>query len=225
MISDVPDDDPSVIGSGLLHRSPGSSRLPRALPDEIADVLARCPDRGRVAVPRVAARIVASNRHAKAAARERARSRGCRVVRAGRGRFAGDAVALGRGFARRIAAAAPGTLWIWGGESTVTLPANPGRGGRNQQLALAAAVAMAGGTGLTLLAAGTDGIDGASEDAGGIVDDTTCARGTEAGLDALEFLARADSGAYLEECGDLLHTGPTGTNVGDLVLGLKEATR
>ena len=223
MISDVPDDDPAVIGSGLLHRSPGRPSLPRSLPDDVAEVLACCPARGHVAVPRVPARIVASNRHARAAARECARGRGCRVVRAGRGQFAGDAVALGREFARRIAAAAPGTLWVWGGESTVALPANPGRGGRNQQLALAAALAMTGGTGLTLLAAGTDGIDGASEDAGAIVDDATCARGTEAGLDALEFLSRADSGAYLEECGDLLHTGPTGTNVGDLVLGLRDA--
>jgi hydroxypyruvate reductase len=145
-------------------------------------------------------------------------------VRAGRGEFAGEAVALGRSFARRIAAAAPGTMWIWGGESTVTLPESAGRGGRNQQLALAAAVAMSGKTGLTLLAAGTDGIDGASDDAGAIVDGTTCARGAEAGLDALQFLSRADSGTYLEECGDLLHTGPTGTNVGDLVLGIRQAS-
>lgn len=225
MISDVPDDDPAVIGSGLLHRSRGRSSLPRSLPDDVADVLARCPERARVAAPRVPARIVASNRHAKRAAGERARGQGCGAVHAGRGEFAGDAVALGRGFARRIAAAGPGNIWIWGGESTVTLPASPGRGGRNQQLALAAAVEMAGKTGLTLLAAGTDGIDGASDDAGAIVDDATCARGEQAGLDALEFLSRADSGSYLEECGDLLYTGPTGTNVGDLVLGLREATR
>jgi glycerate 2-kinase len=224
MMSDVPDDDPAVIGSGLLHRPRDRPLLPPSLPDEVRDVLARGHDHRRIATPRVPARIVASNRHAKAAARERARAQGCRIVHAGRGEFAGDAVVLGRSFARRIAAAAPGTMWIWGGESTVTLPACAGRGGRNQQLALAAAVAMEGKAGLTLLAAGTDGIDGASDDAGAIVDDTTCARGAEAGLDALEFLSRADSGAYLEECGDLLHTGPTGTNVGDLVLGVREAT-
>ena len=224
MISDVPGDDPTVIGSGLLHRRRGRSSLPRSLPADVADLLARCPDRARIVTPRMPARIVASNRHAKAAARERARGQGCRAVRAGRGEFAGEAVALGRSFARRIATAAPGTMWIWGGESTVTLPESAGRGGRNQQLALAAAVAMAGKTGLTLLAAGTDGIDGASDDAGAIVDDRTCARGAEAGLDALQFLSRADSGTYLEECGDLLHTGPTGTNVGDLVLGIREAS-
>jgi len=225
MISDVPGDDPAVIGSGLLDRSHGGKALPRPLPVEVAEVLARCSEPRRGAAPRVPARIVASNRHARGAARHRARSCGRFAVRAGRGEFAGDATGLGRTFARRIAAAAPGTVWVWGGESTVILPANPGRGGRNQQLALAAALALAGEEGVTLLAAGTDGIDGGSDDAGAIVDDSTCARGADAGLDALEHLLRADSGSFLEECGDLLHTGPTGTNVGDLVFGLKDAAR
>lgn len=222
MISDVPGDDPAVIGSGLLHRSRGGNALPGPLPAEVADVLARCPEPERAAAAPVATRIVASNRHARAAARHRARGCGRLRVRAGRGEFAGDATTLGRSFARRIAAAAPGTVWIWGGESTVILPANPGRGGRNQQLALAAALALARKQGVTLLAAGTDGIDGASDDAGAIVDDSTCARGAEAGLDAPEHLLRADSGRFLEACGDLLHTGPTGTNVGDLVLGVRD---
>ena len=225
MISDVPGDDPAVIGSGLLHRSRGRNTLPRTLPVEVADVLARCPDPERGAAPMIAARIVASNRHARAAARHRARTCGRLAVRTGRGEFAGDAADLGRRFARRVAAASSGTLWVWGGESTVVLPASPGRGGRSQQLALAAALEMAGEPGVTLLAAGTDGIDGSSGDAGAIVDDSTCARGAEAGLDAPSHLLRADSGTFLEECGDLLHTGPTNTNVGDLVLGLKEVAR
>jgi hydroxypyruvate reductase len=225
MISDVPGDDPALIGSGLLHRSRGGNRLPRALPVEVADLLARCPGREGQAPPRVGSRIVAANRHARLAACHRARSCGCVAARSGRGEFSGNAADLGRIFARRIAAAAPGPFWTWGGESTVILPPDPGRGGRNQQLALAAALAMAGETGLTLLAAGTDGIDGGSDDAGAIVDDSTCARGTAAGLDGPEHLLRADSGTYLEECGDLLHTGPTDTNVGDLILGLKDATR
>jgi len=225
MISDVPGDDPAVIGSGLLHRSRGGNRLPRSLPVEVADVLARCPGSQRRAPPRVASHIVAANRHARVAARHHAQSCGRLAVRSGRGEFSGNAADLGRTFARRIAAAAPGTFWIWGGESTVILPPDPGRGGRNQQLALAAALAMAGETGLTLLAAGTDGIDGSSADAGAIVDDSTCARGAAAGLDGPGHLLRADSGTYLEECGDLLHTGPTDTNVGDLVLALKDATR
>jgi hydroxypyruvate reductase len=118
-----------------------------------------------------------------------------------------------------------GTVCVWGGESTVALPSQPGRGGRNQHLALAAAIELAGSEAISLLAAGTDGIDGASDDAGAVVDGATCGRGSEAGLDAREHLLQADSGTFLEECGDLLHTGPTGTNVGDLVIGRKEGAR
>jgi glycerate 2-kinase len=224
MISDVPGDDPAVIGSGLLH--PGRAgriarHAPPAMPALVADVLARCPARRTVEVPsaRVPYRIVASNRQARAAARRCAARQG-HTVRSGRGSYSGDAARLGRDFARRVAASAAGTLWVWGGESTVALPAEPGRGGRNQHLALAAAVAIDGIAGLTLLAAGTDGTDGGSDDAGAVVDDMTCGRGAELGLDAGDHLRRADSGTYLEQCGDLLHTGPTHTNVGDLVLGL-----
>jgi hydroxypyruvate reductase len=101
------------------------------------------------------------------------------------------------------------------------LPRRTGRGGRNQHLALAAARLLVVHDDLTLLAAGTDGTDGPTSDAGAIVDSTTVERGTLAGLDADDCLARADSGRFLEAAGDLLHTGPTGTNVGDLVLGLK----
>jgi len=72
-----------------------------------------------------------------------------------------------------------------------------------------------------LLAAGTDGSDGVTEDAGALVDADTCARITLAELDPDDCLARADSATALAASGDLLHTGPTGTNVGDLVIGLK----
>jgi len=72
-------------------------------------------------------------------------------------------------------------------------------------------------------AAGTDGTDGNTTDAGAIVDGTTVARGAALELDAAAALAAADSGSFLEASGDLLHTGPTGTNVGDVVLGLRRA--
>jgi hydroxypyruvate reductase len=222
-VSDVAGDDPAVIGSGLLHRSRRASP-PRGLPGELREILARCPQHGPSAVPAVPYRIVASNRHARAAARGQARARG-RAVRAGRGEFSGEAARLGHGFAGRLARSAPGTVWVWGGESTVALPEGAGRGGRSQQLALAAAIAMRGSSGLALLAAGTDGVDGASDDAGAIVDGGSCLRGADAGLDACEHLRRADSGTFLEQSGDLLYTGPTQTNVGDLVLGSRDAVR
>jgi hydroxypyruvate reductase len=104
----------------------------------------------------------------------------------------------------------------------VRLPPTPGRGGRNQHLALAAALELerSGVAGACLLAAGTDGIDGASPDAGAVVDAGTCARARDGGFDPRVSLARADSGSLLEASGDLLHTGATLTNVGDLVLAL-----
>ncbi len=112
-------------------------------------------------------------------------------------------------------------VYVWGGESTVTLPENPGRGGRNQHLALAAARVIAGHENLMLLVAGTDGTDGVTSDAGALVDGETCSRVALAELDVQEALQRADSGTALQAAGDLISTGPTGTNVGDIVIGLK----
>ena len=192
-ISDVPGDDPSVIGSGLM----GPAR------------------RGDDGVERT---IVASIGSAVEAVRTAAVARGLRVSPAGP-RFDADAVRLAIRFAHELHLN-PGQVCVWGGESTLELPAAPGRGGRNQHLALAAARLIAGQSDLALLAAGTDGTDGPTEDAGGLVDGETVARISLGGLDADRCLARADSNAALAAAGDLVHTGPTGTNVGDLVIGL-----
>jgi hydroxypyruvate reductase len=111
--------------------------------------------------------------------------------------------------------AAPSGLHLWGGEPTVVLPPNPGSGGRNQALAAMIAREIAGSTGITVLVAGTDGTDGPTDAAGAIVDGSTW---TDAGIDALR---RADTGPWLDARGALLRTGPTGTNVMDLVIALK----
>jgi glycerate-2-kinase len=105
---------------------------------------------------------------------------------------------------------------VYAGETTVTVTGD-GVGGRNQEAALAAAMAIEG-TGVTFLAAGTDGIDGPTEAAGAIVDGTTTHRGAALGLDAHAYLARNDANTYLGAVGDLIVTGPTGTNVADLWL-------
>jgi hydroxypyruvate reductase len=191
-ISDVPDDDTGVIGSGLLAAR---------------------------SVDRVERHIVASLAQALAAVEAEAGRRGLAVTREPT-RLFGEAAEQGARLADRLIAG-PAGLLLAGGETTVTLPPNPGRGGRNQQLALAAALRLAGRTDTTLLACGTDGIDGASCDAGAVVDGGSCARIQDAGLDPQRQLAQADVGTALEAAGDLVHTGPTGTNVCDIVMGLK----
>jgi hydroxypyruvate reductase len=141
-------------------------------------------------------------------------------VRKAASRFDDDAARLAVRFAHELHLNSA-QVCVWGGESTVQLPPNPGRGGRNQHLALAAARLLAGQPMMMLLAAGTDGTDGVTDDAGALVDSETCARLTLAGIDADDCMRRADSGTALAASGDLVHTGPTGTNVGDLVIGLK----
>jgi hydroxypyruvate reductase len=104
---------------------------------------------------------------------------------------------------------------ISGGETTVTIRGD-GLGGRNQEFALAAAVEIDGLDGVIILSAGTDGTDGPTDAAGGIVDASTVQRGRARGLDATAFLARNDSYHFLKTTDDLLITGPTFTNVMDL---------
>jgi glycerate-2-kinase len=104
-----------------------------------------------------------------------------------------------------------------GGETTVTLRGG-GRGGRSQELALAAALCLAGDPAAALLAAGSDGSDGPTDAAGAFVDGGTVERAREAGLDAKAALDANDSYPFFEREGGLLRTGPTGTNVRDLVV-------
>lgn len=106
-----------------------------------------------------------------------------------------------------------------GGETTVTMRGN-GLGGRNQELALAAAFGMEGEEGMLVAAAGTDGRDGPTDAAGAIVDGGTLARGRADELDPTAFLHANDSYRFLSATGDLLKTGLSGTNVNDLVLTL-----
>ncbi len=218
-ISDVPGDDPNVIGSGLVGE-PTVEVLPSSLPAWLGALLAKASVVNPVVQSsRISRRVIATLDDALAAAEQEGRALGYATGRAPR-RFDGDAIELATGFCHELEVG-PAGLRIWGGESTVRLPAKPGRGGRNQHLALAAARLLVSHDELTLLAAGTDGTDGPTSDAGAIVDSETVERGTLSGLDADDCLARADSGAFLEASGDLVHSGPTGTNVGDLVLGIK----
>ena len=223
-ISDVPGDDPAVIGSGLLVPAPGLEAAVAAL--ALPPWVRAWVDRGLLGRasptrPGPPIELVATLALAKAAAADAARAAGLPVL-VHPELLVGDAAERGRDLARQVRDGPPG-LQVWGGETTVRLPARPGRGGRNQHLALAAAAELAGRRDCLLLAAGTDGSDGAGADAdaGALVDGGTLARAAPDGFDAADCLRRADSGRLLAAAGDLIHTGPTGTNVMDLVLGLR----
>jgi hydroxypyruvate reductase len=189
------------------------SDVPRNDPEVLAS--------GLLAAPGIVPRIVGSLDDALDAAVRGAAMRGLRVLQRP-ARLAGDAEAAAREVCHELAIG-DADLLACGGETVVRLPAQPGRGGRCQHLALAAARAIEGHDAYVLLAAGTDGRDGASEDAGAMVDGATCDRARDAGLDPGEALEAADSGRLLEATGDLIHTGLTGTNVGDVVLALRLA--
>ncbi len=134
---------------------------------------------------------------------------------------AGEVAKLVAALAKQVRAsgqpiATPACL-ILGGETTVTLGANPGRGGRNQALALQAAVILQDIPGITIVSLATDGSDGPTDSAGGMTDGATVQRGRAQNLNAAEYLRRHDAYPFLQATNDLLITGPTQTNVNDLI--------
>ena len=239
-ISDVPGDDPKVIGSGMLvaHSCEDLAVDGLDLPPWLVEMSRRAPPLAgeaatvRASPGRIRTEVIARPAAARAAAASVCRAAGIDVVEHP-DLLEGDAIETGRRIGREIAEAKP-VVHVWASETTVVLPANPGRGGRCQSLALAAAVEIGGcaggppftarageGAGACVLAAGTDGTDGPGEDAGALVDAGTIARGVAAGLDPERSLRAADAGTFLEASGDLVRTGPTGTNVMDLVIAMK----
>lgn len=191
LMSDVPGDDPAVIGSGLLFPAPHDT---------------------------FDWQIVASNRQMLEAMAAAAPAD--LPVHLMPDFIEGDAEVMAQWCVEQLQASAPG-LYLWGAETTVQLPLNPGRGGRNQQLALAAALCLNPDADIYLLVAGTDGSDGVTADTGALVDNGTISRGKSQNLDPWACLRAADAGTFLEASGDLIHTGPTGTNVMDVIIGLK----
>ncbi|MEW6227037.1 MAG: glycerate kinase [Bacillota bacterium] len=181
------------------------------------------PKPGDPAFTNVANVIVASNAIAVEAAAREAAARGYRPLVLS-SFVQGEAREVGRVFAaiaREICASGrpierPACI-VAGGETTVTLKGN-GAGGRSQELALAAAIDMDGLEEAILLAAGTDGTDGPTDAAGAIVDGKTLSKARQAGLSARSYLANNDSYHFFKRLGCLVMTGPTRTNVMDVVL-------
>jgi hydroxypyruvate reductase len=135
----------------------------------------------------------------------------------------GEASVRGREIAAAAEESGTPSAVVFGGETTVTVRGS-GRGGRNQEVALAAAIEIEGHEGLVLLAGGTDGVDGGSENAGAVVDGSTAIKLRRSGIDPQTILDNNDSGTALEAVGDAFRTGPTGTNVCDLTLVLSAPT-
>lgn len=253
-ISDVIGDDLGSIGSGPCVADPSSAAdvraalvsaglwqaTPAGLREHLEAVergaLPDTPKPGHPALATTSATIVASNRLALEAVVQRATQRGVEA-RLMDTALHGEAADVGRALATRLraydatkapAAQAGGlnkhAILVWGGETTVTLTADAGLGGRSQELALAAAEVLAADSadpgGVTLLAAGTDGRDGPTDAAGGYADATVWRAITAAGRDPARDLQTHHSHDALAAAGALFHTGMTGTNVMDLVLGL-----
>jgi glycerate 2-kinase len=242
-ISDVIGDSPAAIGSGPTVADPSTfqdcvaiveryglrAALPRAVIEHIergvAGLIAETPKemdsrfRGNDGY-----RIVASNRISIDAAARVARDRGCRVeiLTTEMQGHTHDAAHRFAAELRQAASArtdgAPLVL-LAGGETTLPVRGT-GRGGRNQEFALVAALDLQGVDNVALLSAGTDGTDGPTDAAGAFADGSTVARARARGLDANDFLRRQDSFTLLQALGDLHRTGPTGTNVMDLAIGL-----
>jgi len=218
ILSDVIGDDIRAIASGPTAAPIGTSAEARKalearglweeLPQAVRDHLSAAQEPA-ARLPEARNRIIGSNAISLAAM-----GRAAPQARTAATPLTGD---VAEAASRIVAEApAPGT-YLWGGETTVVLKGE-GRGGRNQELALRVALEArrAGWRGFTFLSGGTDGRDGPTEAAGGLVDDGTLGRIAAAGEDAEALLARNDSNAALAAAGDLLVTGATGTNVADL---------
>lgn len=216
LISDVPSDDKRVIGSGLLFPS-SNHHIPATLPKHWRDKLATAS----VIQPSAffTSAIIASNRQAQRAAVKKAQQLGYQV-KCNEAILEGDAVLIAQQCVQTLRDNR-GKLHIWGAETTVRLPTVTGKGGRNQQFALAAAIEMAnkGDINMLLLAAGTDGSDGVTTDAGGFVSEHTVLWGEKKGLNAVRELQNANANAFLYASNALITTGVTGTNVMDLIIG------
>ena len=227
LVSDVPGDTIEDIGSGLLipptkRAGVESLELPQWLRD-LQQLSCEPPAETDPVWDTIDSRIVASNQMACAAASRCAAQLGI-PVHLNNGLLTGDVDQMADSIAAHVtthADAGPG-LYIWGGETTVQLPNNPGRGGRNQQLAVQLAANLTDLQDWQLLSCGTDGSDGPTNDAGGLLSDQSFRKAKESGLDPQLYLQAADTGTFLENSGTLVTTGPTGTNVMDIVLFLKQ---
>jgi glycerate-2-kinase len=242
ILSDVRGNDPATIGSGLtsldlstycearnvLKRLQIWGRTPERIRDHLdrgaAGKIAQTPKAGDQILARVTNAIVGDNRTALEAALRAASETGYQVQTGPE--LDGDAEAWGVKIAGELHAMAGGLrrCVIGGGETTVIVQ-GPGRGGRAQQSALAIALQLdrlRSKGDIAVLVAGTDGVDGPTDAAGAFAFSDTVQRAKAAGFDAAESLKRNNAYALFDSIGDLFQCGPTGTNVADLMVALRD---
>ncbi len=222
----VPDESTYGDCLGIVERYDLVERLPKAVMEHfrggIEGVVQETPKKGDPVFSKVQNLIVGNNRECLLAAREKAISLGYNTLVLS-SQIEGEArevahvlAAIAKEIHQVGIPIAPPACILAGGETTVTIHGK-GKGGRNQELALACAIAIDGWEGISMFSAGTDGTDGPTDAAGAMVDGTTCGRAREAGLDPRAFLLENDSYSLFESLGDLLKTGPTRTNVMDIM--------
>lgn len=239
ILSDVIGDPLDVIASGptapdattvadardVLERCESQNEEPRFSLGTLASVLRETPKKGDPVFQHVQNVIVGSNRLAALAAVERARALGFDALLLGvyvegeAREVAKVAAALAKGIRAHGDPLSPPACLVWGGETTVTVRGE-GKGGRNQELALAAALVLDGWSDVLVMALATDGTDGPTDAAGAIITGETLDRARAQGLDARSALEANDSYCFFDALGDLIRTGPTGTNVNDLLFVL-----
>jgi hydroxypyruvate reductase len=230
-ISDVPGDDLAAIASGPTIADPSTladvheilGRYKIDLPPAAAAVISANTETPKLLAKKNTATVIAAPTLALAAAAHVATKVGLIPLILGDA-IEGESRELGivmAGIARSVSrnglpVNAPAIL-LSGGETTVTIGKGPaGRGGRNTEFLLSFAIAMAGEPGVFALAGDTDGIDGTEDAAGAIVTPNTLTRARAAGFDPRSYLAAHDSFTFFDGIGDLIRTGPTGTNVNDI---------
>ncbi len=242
MISDVPGDDPSVIGSGPTVPDPTTCADALAILQkyriEVSPLITQLLASGRLETPKpgdacfanTETRMVVTPQASLEAAAAVAEKAGYQPVILGNALEgeARDVALVHAGIARQVAgfdqpAPAPCVL-LSGGETTVTVKGN-GRGGRNAEFLLALAVALDGDAGISAIAGDTDGIDGTEDNAGAILLPDTLLRAAAKGVSAKALLANNDGYSFFQALGDLVVTGPTLTNVNDFRAILINPTR
>jgi glycerate 2-kinase len=240
LLSDVVGDRLDVIASGptvpdettfgdcisIVEKYQLAGKLPKAVmtlfQQGAAGSIPETPKKGDEVFSKVQNLIVGNNRNALLAAQEQAISLGYNTMILS-SQIEGEArevaqvfASIGKEISQSGLPIAPPACILAGGEPTVTIRGQ-GKGGRNQELALACAISIDGCDRIALLSAGTDGTDGPTDAAGAIVDGTTCRRAWEADLNPNTFLMANDSYSFFESLGDLVKTGPTRTNVMDII--------